>query len=186
MHTPDHPHGVDDAVTVRRRRRSHPALLAFAAVAVSGTAIMTGASVSASTMPKTAPPVADVVTLGTMSANGGYQCTFTGKEAADLDARIRENVGDAESVPVEVAEGSAVAGVRVGAGAVRPTTVSSDEPPTAGTITGTAVAGGSGDLTITPLPGGPTAMSVDTTDAVRAGTAEECRNLVVDATDGKR
>lgn len=170
------------------RRRRHPAVLAFAAVGISAAAVMTGASVSASTMPSPTPQQADVVTLGTMSGTGdGFECTFTGQDAAALDAAIRAD-GAAAVAMAEAAEGATAAGgadaPSVEAGGI-PVQVSgpdaaSGSEPVSGSV---SVAGGD---VIAPLPADGIEPSTETSGAVRAGTKAECDSLVRDATDGKR
>lgn len=181
-------------LTPRRRRRSHPALLALVAIGVSATAVMTGASVSASTMPEPQPPRADVVTLGTFDGTNGYECTFTGKDAEELTAQIVPSTGTVEAVPPQTADGSpipadVVPAEPLPAGAVVVSGETADGGPidAMGTEAG-AGAGVEGPAVAMAAPAGDAPMvNVDgEATKLRPGTDEECSALVQDATDAKR
>lgn len=211
MHTPedtaistgtsaDPPTGWTPTPAPRRRRR-RPAVLAFAALGISAAAVTTGAAVSASAMPDATPRSADVVTLGSMSGAGaGFECTFTGKEAAALDAQIFSTEATTEAVPAtgsgatpsgaSGASGSATVGAVPAGGevpdgaAVRAGIATVDlggsPPPEGGSVVGAD--GVPVELTPTDVSG----TSGATATPVRAGTKAECDSLVKDATDGKR
>lgn len=100
----------------RRARRLRPAAVTVGSLGVACAAILGGAALSADAMPPETPPQTDAVVVGTLEigADGtaeGFECTFTGADAAALTV----DLGDPAAEPIEVpATADPAAGVAFG------------------------------------------------------------------------